>query len=146
MKTKYKFITRKTVHVRFNIYLNIFLPTIHSYFSFIILYLSMHIAAPLLWYIQAGKQDTKAFGEAMFISMLAVTQWIPIQRLSPENTEALPFIHLQTKNRNEKQSLTHIWLPVISLVTSFSMLCDHFQVQFLLSFSFRPCLPLLPTT
>jgi hypothetical protein len=31
-----------------------------------------------MWDSQAGKQDTKAFREAVFISMLAVAQQIPI--------------------------------------------------------------------
>jgi hypothetical protein len=44
--------------------------------------------------IQAGKQDTKAFWEAMFISMPAATQQIHIQRLSPKNKGALPHILL----------------------------------------------------
>jgi hypothetical protein len=81
--------------------------------------------------IQAGKQDTKAFRETIFINVPAVGQWIHIQRLSPENKGALPYIALQTGYRSEKQSLTHIWLLVISLATSSSVLCDHFQVQFL---------------
>jgi hypothetical protein len=81
--------------------------------------------------IQAGKQDTKDFQEAIFISVPAVAQWIHIQRLSPENKGALPYIPLQAVYRSEKQSLTHKWLLVISLATSSSVLCDHFYVQFL---------------
>jgi hypothetical protein len=46
--------------------------------------------------MQAGKQDTKAFHEAIFISMPSVAQWIPIQRLSPENKRALPFMPWQS--------------------------------------------------
>jgi hypothetical protein len=85
----------------------------------------------MLWDIQAGKWDTKAFQESMFISMTAAAQQIHIQRLSPDNKGALPYIHLQADYRNKKQSLTHIWLFLISLTTSFSVLHDHFQVQFL---------------
>jgi hypothetical protein len=40
--------------------------------------------------VQAGKWGTKALGEAIFISMLATAQRIPIQRLSPKNKGALP--------------------------------------------------------
>jgi hypothetical protein len=76
----------------------------------------------LLWDIQAGKWDTRAFWEAIFMSVLAVAQWIPIQRLSLVNRGALPYIPLHAGNRSEKQSLTHIWLLVISLVTSSSVL------------------------
>jgi hypothetical protein len=50
--------------------------------------------------IQAAKRDTRAFQEAMFIGMLAVTQWIHIQSLSPENKEALPYVPLQADYRN----------------------------------------------
>jgi hypothetical protein len=83
-----------------------------------------------LWDIQPGKWDTKAFQEAMFIGMLGVIQRIHIQRLSPHNKGALPYILLQADYKSKKQSLTHVWLFVISLATSFSVLCDHFQVQF----------------
>jgi hypothetical protein len=85
----------------------------------------------MLWDVQAGKQDTKAFWEAMFIGMPAATQQSHIQRLSPEHKEALLYIPLQADYRNEKQSLTHTWLLIISLATSLSMLCDHFLVEFL---------------
>jgi hypothetical protein len=58
----------------------------------------------LLWDIQAGKRDTKAFQEAIFISMLAAAQRIHIQRLSPKKKGALPSIPLQVGYRSEKQS------------------------------------------
>jgi hypothetical protein len=90
-----------------------------------------------------GHQD---FLGAMFIGMLAVTHWIHIQRLSPENKEGLPYISLQANYRNEKQSLTYIWLLVISLDISFSVLHEPFSGSVSLSFSFLPCHPLLPTT
>jgi hypothetical protein len=61
--------------------------------------------AEMLQDIQAGKWDTKAFQEAVFISVQ-----IPIQRLSPKNKGALPYIPLQAGYRSKKQSLTHIWL------------------------------------
>jgi hypothetical protein len=48
----------------------------------------------LLWDIQAGKQDPKAFQEAMLISMPAETQCIHIRRLSPKNKGVLPSIFL----------------------------------------------------
>jgi hypothetical protein len=76
----------------------------------------------ILWDVQTGKRDTKAFGEAMFIGMPAVTQWIHIQKLSPQNKGALPHIPLQAGYRNEEQSLTHIWLLIISVATSFTVL------------------------
>jgi hypothetical protein len=60
--------------------------------------------------IQAEKWDTKAFQEAISISMLAAAQQVPIQRLSPKNKGDLPYIHLQAGYRSKKQSLTHIWL------------------------------------
>jgi hypothetical protein len=37
----------------------------------------------MVWDIQAGKRDIKAFWEAMFIRVLAVTQRIHIQKLNP---------------------------------------------------------------
>jgi hypothetical protein len=41
--------------------------------------------------IQGGKQDTKAFQEAIFIKVpAAAVQQIHIQKLSPENKGALP--------------------------------------------------------
>jgi hypothetical protein len=42
--------------------------------------------------IQTGKRDTKAFQEAIFISVLAVAQQIHIQRLRPKNQWVLPYI------------------------------------------------------
>jgi hypothetical protein len=79
--------------------------------------------------IQARKWDTtKALPKAMFIRMPAVAQWFHIQRLSPKNKEALPYICLQADYRKEKQSLIRVWLLVISLATSFLVLPDHFQV------------------
>jgi hypothetical protein len=74
--------------------------------------------------IQTGKWNTKAFQEATFISVLAVTQWIPIQRLSLENKGALPYILLQAGYRSKKQSLTHIWLYASLLAISPLVLCD----------------------
>jgi hypothetical protein len=64
-----------------------------------------------------GNQDTKAFQEAIFISVLAVDQWIPIQRLSPENKGALPYIPLQAGYKSKKKGLTHIWLYTFLLAT-----------------------------
>jgi hypothetical protein len=58
--------------------------------------------------IQAGKWDTEAFQEAIFINVLAAALQIPIQRLSPENKGTLPYIPLQAGYRIKKQSLTHI--------------------------------------
>jgi hypothetical protein len=46
---------------------------------------TLYHKATLLWGIQAGSQNTKAFQETIFISVPAVAQWIPIQRLSPKN-------------------------------------------------------------
>jgi hypothetical protein len=43
-------------------------------------------------YPRTGNQDTKAFREAIFISVLAATQQIHIQRLSPENKGAMTYI------------------------------------------------------
>jgi hypothetical protein len=51
-------------------------------------------ASEMLQDIQTGKQNTKAFGEAIFISMPAATQQIHLQRLSPENKGTLPYIFL----------------------------------------------------
>jgi hypothetical protein len=55
-------------------------------------------------------QDTKAFQEAIFISMPAAAQPILIQMLSPETKGVSPYIPLQAGCRNKKQGLTHIWL------------------------------------
>jgi hypothetical protein len=46
--------------------------------------------------------------------MLAVAQWIHIQRLSPENKGALPYISLQAGYRSKQQGLTHTWLHATS--------------------------------
>jgi hypothetical protein len=59
----------------------------------------------VLWDIQAGKWDSKPFQEAVFISVLAEDQWIPIQMLSPKNKGFLPYIPLQAGYRCKKQSL-----------------------------------------
>jgi hypothetical protein len=61
-----------------------------------------------LWDIQAGKWDTKAFWEAIFISMPTAAQQTHIQKLNPENKGALPCMFLLAGYRSEKQSLTHI--------------------------------------
>jgi hypothetical protein len=53
----------------------------------------------MLWDIQVGKQDTKAFQEEIFISVLASAQQIHIQRLSPENKGASPYIPLHAGYR-----------------------------------------------
>jgi hypothetical protein len=62
--------------------------------------------------------DTKAFQDAVFISVLAAAQQIHIQRLSPKNKGALPYISLQAGYRSKKQGLTHIWLHTTLLATS----------------------------
>jgi hypothetical protein len=77
--------------------------------------------------IQAGKWDTKAFQEAVFISMLGADQQMHIQRLSPENKGVSPYIPLQAGYRSKKQSLTHIWLHV-TLFTLPPVLCDLLHV------------------
>jgi hypothetical protein len=84
----------------------------------------------MLWDIQAGKQDTKTFWEAVFISMLSVAQQIHIQMLSPEDKGALPCRPLQESYRSKKQSLTHIRLHASLLATLCSVLCDlpHTQI------------------
>jgi hypothetical protein len=56
----------------------------------------------------------------MFIGTPAAAQWIHIQSLNPKNKGALPYKTLQADYRSEKQSLTTIWLLVISLTTSFA--------------------------
>jgi hypothetical protein len=57
-------------------------------------------ASEMLQDIQTGKQNTKAFGEAIFISMPAATQQIHLQRLSPENKGTFPYIPLRAGYRN----------------------------------------------
>jgi hypothetical protein len=64
----------------------------------------------MLWDIQAGKWDTKALQEATFINTPAGAQRIPIQRLSPENKGALPYIPWQAGYRSKRRGLTPIWL------------------------------------
>jgi hypothetical protein len=44
----------------------------------------------VLWGTWTETQDTKAFQEAIFISMSVAAQWIHIQRLSPENKGVSP--------------------------------------------------------
>jgi hypothetical protein len=87
--------------------------------------------AEILCDIQAGKWDTKAFQEAIFISVLAVAQQIPIQRVSPENKGALSYIPLQAGYRRKKQCLTYMWLYASLLATSPSAPCDLPHVQIL---------------
>jgi hypothetical protein len=48
-----------------------------------------------------GNETPKLFWEAMFISMLAETQKIHIQRLRPEKKGVLPYIPFQAKYRSE---------------------------------------------
>jgi hypothetical protein len=62
----------------------------------------------MLWDIQAGKWDTKAFQEPIFISLWAAAQQIHIQRLSPKNKGVSPYIPLKAGYRSKKKSLTHI--------------------------------------
>jgi hypothetical protein len=85
----------------------------------------------LLWDIQAGNQVTNAFQEAVFISMSIASQQIKIQRLSPENKEALPYIPLQAGYRSKKQGLTPMWLYASLLATSPSGLCDLLHIHIL---------------
>jgi hypothetical protein len=85
----------------------------------------------LLWDIHAGKWDTKAFLEAMFISVPVVAQQIPIQKLSPENKGALPSIPLQAGYSSKKQGLTPMWLYASLLATSPSGLCDLLHIHIL---------------
>jgi hypothetical protein len=46
----------------------------------------------LLWESRTETGDTKAFQEAIFISVLAAAQWFHIQRLSPK-TKGSPLIY-----------------------------------------------------
>jgi hypothetical protein len=78
-----------------------------------------------------GNGTPKAFQETVFISMPAMAQQIPIQRLSLKNKVALPYIPLQAVYRSKKQSLTHIWLYSSLLATLSSVLCDLLHVQIL---------------
>jgi hypothetical protein len=79
--------------------------------------------------IQAGNQDTKAFQEAMFISILTAAQWIPIQRLRPKG---FPYILLQAGYRsNPNMGLTRIWSYASLLATSPSVLCDLSHIHIL---------------
>jgi hypothetical protein len=48
------------------------------------------VSVVLLWKSGTETWDTKAFQEAIFISMLAVAQQIHIQRLSPESKGVSP--------------------------------------------------------
>jgi hypothetical protein len=60
----------------------------------------------MLWDSQTESQDTRAFLEAMFISVPAAAQWIYIQRLSSESKVVSPYIPLQAGYRSKKQGLT----------------------------------------
>jgi hypothetical protein len=73
---------------------------------------------------QTETWDTKAFQEAVFISLPAVAQWIHIQRLSPENKGVSSYIPLQIGYRSKKQGLIHTWLHVTVLATLPSVVCD----------------------
>jgi hypothetical protein len=95
-----------------------------------------HLLKFLQYCCRIFKQENRTprlFRKKYLLGVLAAAQWIHFQRLNPENEEkeALPHTLLQAGYRSEKQSLIHIWLLVISLVTSSSVLCDCFQVQFL---------------
>jgi hypothetical protein len=73
-------------------------------------------------------QDTKAFQEAIFISVPALAQQIHIQRLSPKNKGVSPYIPLQVGYRSKNQGLTNIWLNATLLATLRPVLCDLLQV------------------
>jgi hypothetical protein len=77
----------------------------------------MYFIAQLLWDFQAGKWDTKAFKEEIFISMPATAKQIHIQRLSPENKGVSAYIRLQASCKSKKEGLTHIWLHATLLAT-----------------------------
>jgi hypothetical protein len=84
----------------------------------------------LLWESRTETGDTKAFQEAIFISVLAAAQQIHIQSLSPENKGVLPYIPSRQVTEARK-NLIHIWLYTILLATLPSVLCDLFHVQLL---------------
>jgi hypothetical protein len=77
---------------------------------------------------QTETQDTKAFQEVIFISVLAAAHQIHIQRLSPENKGVSPYTPLQAGYRSKKQGLTHIWLNATLLATSPPVLRDLLQI------------------
>jgi hypothetical protein len=62
----------------------------------------------MLQEIGTEMQDTKAFQEAIFISVPEAAQWTHIQRLSPENREVSPYIPLRAGYKSKRQTLTHI--------------------------------------
>jgi hypothetical protein len=72
--------------------------------------------------------DTRAFQEALFISVPAVAQRIHIQRLTPENKGVSPYIPLQAGYRSRKQGLTPLWLHVTLLATLLPVLHDLLHV------------------
>jgi hypothetical protein len=58
-----------------------------------------HHLLPVLRESPTETWDTKAFQEAIVFSLLAAAQQIHIQRLSPENKGASPYIPLQAKGK-----------------------------------------------
>jgi hypothetical protein len=82
----------------------------------------------VLWESRTQTRDTKAFQEAVFISVLAAAQQIHIQRLSPENKGVSPYIPLHADYGSKKQGLTHKWLHVTLLATSLPVLTDLLHV------------------
>jgi hypothetical protein len=50
----------------------------------------------------------QSFQEASLLSRLAVTQWIQVQRLSPEKKGGFPFILFRADYINGRYSFSHI--------------------------------------
>jgi hypothetical protein len=84
----------------------------------------------MLWNIHAGRRGHQGFLGSNVIDVAATAQRIPIWGLSLENKGALPCIPLQASYRDEKQSLTRIWLHVISLATHSQSYATIFRFSF----------------
>jgi hypothetical protein len=84
--------------------------------------------------LKHGNGTQRFFGKQC---LLAYQQWLSrFTSKGPENKGALLYLPLQADYRSEKQTLTHIGLPVISLATSSSVLRDSFQVLSFFKFQF----------
>jgi hypothetical protein len=70
-----------------------------------------------------GNGISRQFNRERFI-VLAQTEWTLVQRLSPENKGALPYIPLQAGYGSKKQGLTHVWLCATLLAIYPPVLCD----------------------
>jgi hypothetical protein len=62
--------------------------------------------------LKLRNRTLRKFSRKQHFIVSTQTQWTHVQRLSPQNKEASPYVHLQAGYRSKKQSSTHLWLHV----------------------------------